>query len=666
MKGLLQPTWTEANQRYLVAALGEVRAQLERYAARDRDAGTQAATIAATESVAAAAAALPAPAALEEVCRIFGLSSFERGVLLMCAGVELDASFRRLCAELQRDEAHGQPTLGLALAALSDAHWSALLPDAPLRRWRLIELGPGGGPTAAGLQIDERILHHLAGLCSFDDRLAEFALPVVTDLVDIAPSQRRLAAAAAAAWRDAPAPPVIQLVGRDHGAARRVAAAAAGELGHELRVMADQALLAVPRPDELRRRWEREARLGGAVLLLECRDVGDPERSARCDRFVEDLAAPIFVASDERRPLRHRPTVVFDVRKPTRDEQRAVWAAALGRRAADLTGTIDQLAAHFDLGAETIRSACGEVLGRNGDGEPDDDVRADRDARLARRLWTACRNQARPRLDDLARRVAPVAVWDDLVLPEPQRALLRAAALQVRHRLTVYERWGFAARSPRGLGLSALFAGGSGTGKTLAAEVLAHELDLDLYLIDLSQVVSKYIGETEKNLARVFAAAEEGGAVLLFDEADALFGKRSEVRDSHDRYANIEVSYLLQRMESYRGLAILTTNRKDALDEAFLRRIRFVVQFPFPDAALRAEIWRRIFPAATPTEGLDPGRLAQLNLTGGHIRNVALGAAFLAADLGEPVRMTHVLAAARLEYAKLEKPLTGSEQRGWP
>ena len=235
----------------------------------------------------------------------------------------------------------------------------------------------------------------------------------------------------------------------------------------------------------------------------------------------------------------------------------------------------------------------------------------------------------------------------------------------MRQRTTVYEAWGFAAKGSRGLGISALFAGASGTGKTMAAEVLAGELRLDLYRIDLSQVVSKYIGETEKNLRRVFDAAEEGGAILLFDEADALFGKRSEVKDSHDRYANIEVSYLLQRMEAYRGLAILTTNMKNALDTAFLRRLRFIVQFPFPDAAQRAEIWRRIFPADTPTDGLDIAKLARLNVAGGNIRNIALNAAFLAADAGQPVRMGHLLRAARSEYAKLEKVPAAAEIGGW-
>jgi SpoVK/Ycf46/Vps4 family AAA+-type ATPase len=199
----------------------------------------------------------------------------------------------------------------------------------------------------------------------------------------------------------------------------------------------------------------------------------------------------------------------------------------------------------------------------------------------------------------------------------------------------------------------------------MAAEVLARELRLDLYRIDLSAVVSKWIGETEKNLRRVFDAAENGGAILLFDEADALFGKRGEVKESHDRFANIEINYLLQRMESYRGLAILTTNMKEALDDAFLRRLRFVVEFPFPTPAERARIWRSALPLRTPAAGLDFDKLARLNLAGGNIRNIALNAAFLAADACEPVGMRQLLAAARREFAKLEQPLSAGETRDW-
>jgi SpoVK/Ycf46/Vps4 family AAA+-type ATPase len=210
-----------------------------------------------------------------------------------------------------------------------------------------------------------------------------------------------------------------------------------------------------------------------------------------------------------------------------------------------------------------------------------------------------------------------------------------------------------------------LFAGESGTGKTMAAEVLANDLHLDLYRIDLASVVSKYIGETEKNLGRVFDAAEDSGAILLFDEADALFGKRSEVKDSHDRYANIEVSYLLQRMEVYRGLAILTTNMKSALDGAFQRRLRFVVQFPFPDQQEREAIWRGIFPPVTPIDGVDYAKLAKLNVSGGNIRNIALNAAFLAADDGSAIAMKHLLQAAHGEAAKRDRPLSDAETRGW-
>jgi SpoVK/Ycf46/Vps4 family AAA+-type ATPase len=199
----------------------------------------------------------------------------------------------------------------------------------------------------------------------------------------------------------------------------------------------------------------------------------------------------------------------------------------------------------------------------------------------------------------------------------------------------------------------------------MAAEIIAGELDLDLYRIDLASVVSKYIGETEKNLRKIFDAAEESSAILLFDEADALFGKRSEVRDSHDRYANLEISYLLQRIESYRGVAILTTNMQHALDSAFMRRIRFIVQFPFPDVGARARIWQQIFPAATPVGPLDFDRLAQLNVSGGVIRNIATHAAFLAAEDQTPVDMKHLVAASRTEYSKMDKPLTGAETRGW-
>jgi SpoVK/Ycf46/Vps4 family AAA+-type ATPase len=247
--------------------------------------------------------------------------------------------------------------------------------------------------------------------------------------------------------------------------------------------------------------------------------------------------------------------------------------------------------------------------------------------------------------------------WADIVLTDEGQRTLTQIADQVAHRTTVYETWGFGDRVTRGLGLSALFAGPSGAGKTMAAEVLANHLRLDLYRIDLSAVVSKYIGETEKNLRRLFDAAEGGGSILFFDEADSLFGKRSEVRDSHDRYANIEVNYLLQRMEAYRGLAVLATNLRSALDSAFLRRLRFIVEFEFPAAAQRRAIWEKAFPPAAPHADLDFDRLGRLQASGGMIRNIALNAAFLAAGAETPITMRHVLAAARTEFRKLELPM---------
>jgi SpoVK/Ycf46/Vps4 family AAA+-type ATPase len=270
-------------------------------------------------------------------------------------------------------------------------------------------------------------------------------------------------------------------------------------------------------------------------------------------------------------------------------------------------------------------------------------------------LWSACREAARRGVGTLAEPIEPGFDWEDIVLPNSVRRDLEALVAQVRHRTRVYRQWGFERNLPRGRGVSVLFAGPSGVGKTMAAEVIAHELQLDLYRIDLSAVVSKYIGETEKNLRRVFDAAEASGAVLFFDEADALFGKRSEVRDSHDRYANIEVSYLLQRMEAYSGLAVLATNLKTHLDDAFLRRLRYVIDIPFPDADMRREIWRKAIPSAAPTEGIDPVVLASLEIAGGNISVIAVNAAFLAAADDSPMRMEHIARAARAEYRKLDK-----------
>ncbi|HSL77568.1 MAG TPA: ATP-binding protein, partial [Candidatus Limnocylindrales bacterium] len=528
--------------------------------------------------------------------------------------------------------------------------------------WRLVEPGPGS-LTTSPLRIDERVLHYLVGVDATDDRLAGYLEPVLPrpGELDVVPTHEHLAQRIARTWSDRPAngpPSIVELCG-PHGPSKRlVAEVAAHLLGLRLATIRAESLPVDPRELEaLIRLCEREAALAGTIIVVDCDDFDghDAPRDAAVSQLVEGLSSAVMLLVRERRPTRGRSMLAIDVDKPTPSEQLAVWRSLIGPER--LNGQGDRLASQFDLGIRGIREATVDALTQV--------ARIDDPSAIADALWDACRAQARPRMDDLAQRVKANAGWADLVLPEGNLHALRELAMQVRHRALVYDRWGFGATSARGLGIAALFVGASGTGKTLAAEVLANELRLDLYRIDLSQVVNKYIGETEKNLRRVFDAAEDGGAILLFDEADALFGKRSEVKDSHDRYANIEVGYLLQRMEAYRGLAILTTNLKEGIDAAFLRRIRFTVHFPFPDPAARADIWRRAFPPSAPTEGIDPDRLARLNVPGGNIRNIALNAAFLAADAGRPIGMAEVLRATRTEYAKLERTLTDAEVAEW-
>jgi hypothetical protein len=598
------------------------------------------------------------PTALDRLCTTFRLTPFERAILLACAGMELDASFATLCAAAQDSATRGYPTFGLALVAFEAPHWSAIAPDAPLRRWRLIEVVSQmeTALTVSPLRIDERILHFLTGVQYIDERLAGLLEPLQPE-VDLVPSHRAIAQHVQRSWSAlGESLPVIQLCGSDQASKRLIAQAACQEAGFQLCALAADSIPAgVFELEGIMRLCEREAAITGSAIYVAAESVEMQDRHAvgSVRRLLEGMTTPLILGTTDRWQLR-RPTVQFDVRKPTRDEQRETWQTAVAGYGAVANGEVDDLVSQLDLSVPAIQASVYQAMsvGQGAD-------------RLAEELWSAGREQARPHLESLAQRVEPVATWEDIVLPELQRQALTEIAAHVTHRRTVYDRWGLGRASGRGLGISALFAGPSGTGKTMAAEVLANALRLDLYRIDLSSVVSKYIGETEKNLRRVFDAADEGGVILFFDEADALFGRRSEVKDSHDRYANIETSYLLQRMEWYRGVAILATNMRGALDPAFMRRIRFVINFPFPDVAQRTEIWRRVFPGETPCEGLQPGLLARLNLTGGNIRNVALNAAFLAARAGDPVRMEHLLSAARTEYAKLDRPLAEMEVTGW-
>jgi AAA+ superfamily predicted ATPase len=657
--------WRSSNQQFLSAALAWLRLRLTRLARQIRPsvpAEGEADSIElgeAAEAMLTAESAEPPPA-LVELSRRFGLSRFERDVLLLCVGIELDTRVAGLCARAQGDPARAYPTFALALALFDEPAWDALSPEGALRYWRLIEIKQGDVEpvTSSALRADERIADYIKGLNYLDDRLTPLLAPV-----EVAEVETRLPASqqavvdgilnrldqTAAARRT----PVIQLLGPDTASKHLVAWHVSTALDLQLyRLPAELLPRHAADLDGLARLWQRESRLSPVALYLEAEEIGvdGPTQgpTSPLARFLGRSEGLLFLDTRDVRPELGQPTVHVDVEKPTPAEQQAAWSAAAGSAALDSPAL---LTGQFNLGLAAIHEVAQRVLA-----EPEA-----ADGTLGERLWEGCLAHTRPRLDTLAQRLEPKATWDDIVLPEEALDLLRQIATQVRGRSTVYEAWGFRERMNRGLGIVALFTGESGTGKTMAAEIIANDLRLNLYRIDLSAVVSKYIGETEKNLRRLFDAAEDGGAILFFDEADALFGKRSQVRDSHDRYANIEVNYLLQRMEAYRGLAILATNMRSSLDDAFTRRIRFIVNFPVPEHEDRLRIWQKVFPPQTPVEGLDLDRLASYKLTGGGIFNSALNAAFLAAQGGTPVTMGHILKAIRTEYIKSDRLIHDAE-----
>ena len=668
MSALSTEKWTQLNQRYLMKAIQVMRETLAQY--RDKlkgkaaPEGTGNGLEQAKRELQALEAELGAirPAFLQ-LAGLLRLSDFERAFLLLCAGMELDSQLARMVRSLLDNPGLSGPTFGLGLSALPDAHWSAITPDAPLRRWRLIELEKGHQAlTNAPCLIDESILHYFLGVSSLDHRLQSWVHPISVP-EQLVPSHQQLADQLAGQLERMSGPgkyPILHIRGGSSQDQMAVVAQAFSRFQLGVYLLPFSAIPAHTRElNELIQLWNREYLLHHRVLYLDASrwDGQDPRVKGQVGHLLEHLNGIVALGGELQVAVQSRGVVHYEMSRPTIPEQIRLWQDQLGDLAGLPDGHLEKITSQFDLDAHAIQNLAD--LARSGleagsNGTPSTES-------LSGVLWKACCDHTRPDLDELGQRIEPMAKWDDLVLPELQKATLQEIAVQVAQRQKVYERWGFAQKSHRGLGINALFSGESGTGKTMAAEVLAQALQLDLYRIDLSQVVNKYIGETEKNLKRIFDAAEGSGAILLFDEADALFGKRSEVKDSHDRYSNIEVSYLLQKMEAYKGLAILTTNMKNALDKAFLRRIRFVVQFPFPDAQMRAEIWKRIFPAQTPTEDLNIAKLSALNIAGGNIRNIALNAAFSAAGRNRPVTMLDIQAAARQEYTKLEKQMSSSE-----
>jgi len=587
--------------------------------------------------------ALSAPAPLQTLAERFGLTEGELDLLLLSTALQLDDELAGWLASL-----HGSTslTVRLALQLVPTLDWEHLRPEACLRAWRMLEFQANSSPAEMRLHLDERILHFLLGSEHPAEPVAQCVRPL-PEPIPLRSSAQALIATIHQGWTAASSFsqfPIYLLEDATPVILGRLALEAMQSVGLPV-LLLDAGKFP---EDSLSQRelftlTQREMLLSGAgVILLADRKSLSISQSQAINHWMEASGGALIICSQT---WQCPPSNVTRLSLPTTaaHERESILRELLGEQAGSLNGDLAAIAQQFPLEEETLTAIC-----RN---HPIDQLRQ------------ACRRAARHRLEPLATRIESRAEWTDLVLPDKQKQTLTRIRSQLHHQRQVLDQWGFAHRSSRGLGLTALFSGPSGTGKTMAAEVLAHALDLDLYRIDLSAVMSKYIGETEKNLASIFDGAEASGAILLFDEADALYGKRTEVKSSHDRHANLEVSYLLQRMEAYSGLAILTTNYKEILDKAFLRRIRFLVDFHFPDLAERHAIWHAVFPPQAPLGNLHCEKLARIPLTGANIRNVALQSAFEAAAQNSPISMSHIAQAMRAEFVKLEKPVNETSLR---
>lgn len=603
----------------------------------------------------------------DQLVQTFALTQPEVDALLIALAPELDPRYERLFAYLQDDVTRKRPSVDLVLNLLTDTFAQKLdlrrlfTDNGRLIRSRLlVRFADGAGPEppllSQYLRPAAHLVEHLLGNSSLDDRLAS-STHLLLD-ADIT-SPRRLAPDFVARLLAANQPtrdrlPLFAFIG-GYGVGKREAA-------RHLATAAGQPLLTV----DLAKLGQsdlgleeglplvlRDGRLLAATLCLQEWDqiLQDNRPPGRLFQQLLDYPHTVITAgtaawqaSDH---LHRRPLFVIHFDVPGYKRRLQIWQAHLDEEMGGQNSLeLQQVANHFRFTPGQIEDAVASAR---------DLAQWRGEALTTADLFAASRAHSNQNLATLATKIQPRYRWSDIVLPQDTLSQLREMVNTVRQRPTVYGQWGFDRKLALGKGLNALFAGESGTGKTMAADIMAGELGLDLYKIDLSALVSKYIGETEKNLDRVFTEATTSNAILFFDEADAIFGKRSEVKDSHDRYANIEISYLLQRMETYDGVVILATNLRANLDEAFTRRLHFVVEFPFPETADRERIWRVNFPPQTPVaDGVDFRLLAErFELAGGNIRNIILAAAFLAAESGQAVGMAHLLHAARREYQKM-------------
>jgi ATPase family associated with various cellular activities (AAA) len=660
--------WQEQNRGFLAAALADLRRRLRASGALAPTAGEQAGGQPDGEDAdpAVLASQMSRRPALLHLAGIFGLTDFERDLVLLCLGAEVGDQVLPPGSVV---------TVGRALEILAGAHWSAFDPGGTLRYWEIIRVDAAALLASAGLRLDPDVTAYLLGFTGFSGASDVFApadRPAAVFPRQTEAASQLVVAAALAAERAGRA--VIELAGAGDDERTALAAVIADTIGSGLGI-AD--LRDLPPPgadlDRLLLRWARYARLSDVQLLVRA-VAGEPWPDDPRLRRLLSGRLPLALVSTARPAVAVAgwPLIRHHAAPFSAGERLETWAAQL--RAAGLDGVLDPksdeltlLASQFKLGSAAIGGICAQaravvVAGAGGqEGEPET-VSPPDPARLAELLRDGCHGIVRAGLDPVAERV-DVQDLQDLELPGAAREQFAALADHVRLHHHVTQQWGMGGhREPAPV---ALFAGPSGTGKTHAALVLARDLGLDLYRVNLATVLSKWIGETEQNLQAIFDAAAPGGVILLFDEADALFGKRSEVRDSHDRYANLSTSYLLQQVERAAVPMILTTNMKQALDPGFVRRLHFVIEFPFPEPAARERIWSSVFPPRVPVAELAPPRLAQLAVTGGTIRNIARRAAFMAAAQDKPVTMADLRDSARHEARKQDRDVGPDELAGW-
>ncbi|WP_281545476.1 ATP-binding protein [Grimontia sp. SpTr1] len=585
----------------------------------------------------------------------FGLNESDQSVLALVVVAALEPLVAERCAALSSNRSNTFPTAMLCVSRIPQCDWSSFSPHSPLRYWLLVEwqpLGSGDGVLCA----DERVVNFARGLSYIDERLSVLLEPAdVESAVSLMPSQRQQLDAALNYLSQSQhfemnnTSTVFELFGDDAFAKRTMAVSISTELNIGLqRINAANLPSRANDLDALARLWLREASLLPMILLVE--EADDAPKQKLAAQFIARMRGLVLIDTGRSPAALSTRSFPLEVKRPTVQEQESIWSELLPVEDKQLPA---RLAEQFSMSEPDIFRSASVAAAQSG---------ANNDSEFEKALWQICQRGASTELSKLAQRIECKASWENLVLPESQTKMLEQLASQVALRSRVYQSWGFRERMSRGMGISAMFSGESGTGKTMAAEVIANTLNLDLYRIDLASVISKYIGESEKQMRALFQAAERCGAILFFDEADALFGKRSEVKNSNDRFANIGIDDLLQRIEMFNGLAILATNLKSQIDKAFMRRLRFVVDFPFPAPAERERIWLSVFPPQTPlAEDVNPARLAKLNLTGGSIHNVALNGAFLAAQHDEAVSMRWLMEAAAAELQKLERPIKAGD-----